>query len=130
MNAEDSEREEIRQRARLEERHRLALYLHDSIGQTLCTAKLQLTRIQAALRQPLDPATQAWVQTTIEGLNPELDTTMQAIRDKLVDLDVAALTELDLTATLEHECAGFMRRTGIPCARRVESLDVDAHDAP
>src|SRR5688500_16202210 len=105
----------MREKARAEERHRLAMYLHDSIGQILCLTKLQLSRIQDALRQPLDAGRQAWLQTTVDSLIPEMDTAMQAIQEKLFDLGVTVLAEVSLAAALEQECAAFIRRTGIPC---------------
>jgi two-component system, NarL family, sensor histidine kinase UhpB len=126
LNDERRGRGNAAERVRAEERHRLALYLHDSIGQILCLTKLQLSRIQDALRQPLDPGRQAWLQTTIDSLIPEIDTAVQAIKEKLLDLDLTALTEVGLAATLEEECAAFIRRTGMPCERRFESLDLDA----
>ena len=46
MNSESFNARDIRQTVRAEERHRLAVELHDSIGQVLCLARLQLFRIQ------------------------------------------------------------------------------------
>jgi two-component system, NarL family, sensor histidine kinase UhpB len=125
MGSEDFNPNDTSQNARLEERHRLALYLHDSIGQTLCLTKLQLTRIQDAIRQPRDAGRQVWLQTTVESLIREMDTAMQAIKEKLVDLEVTPLMEGGLAATLERECAAFIHRTGIPCERHLESLDLE-----
>ena len=59
------------ERMRAEERHRLSLYLHDHVGQVLALTKLQLARIQQALREPVDPAKQAWLQITVDSLIPE-----------------------------------------------------------
>jgi signal transduction histidine kinase len=126
MDDQDSTPNESIQRARLEERHRLARCLHDSIGQVLCLAKLQLIRIQEALRQPFDPGRQAWLQTTIDSLIPEIDTAVQAIQDKVFDLDFTVRTEVGVRAALEQECVAFSRRTGIPCERHLESLDLEA----
>ena len=126
MDSDDCPLNDSRESARAEERHRLALYLHDSIGQLLCLAKLQLTRIQDALRQPIDSERHAWLQRTVDALLPELNTAVQAIQAKVFELDLTVLSEVGLTATLAHECAAFIRRTGIPCAGRFEPLDVDA----
>lgn len=59
MTREDLERDEIWKKARAEERRRLAAYLHDHIGQTLCLTKLQLTRMRHTLDGSMDPAKQA-----------------------------------------------------------------------
>ncbi|WP_447985578.1 sensor histidine kinase [Nitrospira sp. Nam74] len=121
LNPDDST-----ERARAEERHRLALYLHDHIGQTLTLAKLQLTRIQQTLREPLDPAKQAWLQTTVDSLIPELDGAMRAVQEEVFVLNPAGLAEVGVIATLEEDCEVFSHRTGIQCDRRCEPLDLDA----
>ena len=126
MDGEGLEPDDSTERVRAEERHRLARYLHDHIGQILTLAKLQLVRIQQTLREPLDPAKQAWLQATVDSLIPELDAVMQAIQEELFILDLTGLTEVGLTAMLEQECAAFSRRTGIPCDRRFEALNLDA----
>jgi signal transduction histidine kinase len=120
------EQDEIQKKVQADERHRLALYLHDHIGQTLTLAKLQLTRIQQALREPLDPGKQAWLQATVDSLIPELDTVMQAVREEIFLLNPTGLTEVGLTTMLEQECVAFSRHTGIECDRRVEALNLDA----
>ena len=51
---------------------------------------------------------------------------MHAIQQKIFSVDLTALTAVGLTATLDQECAAFIRRTGTPCERRFESLDLDA----
>jgi signal transduction histidine kinase len=126
MNAERRDPDDAAERVRADERHRLALYLHDSVAQVLALAKLQLTRIQTAVREPLDPSKQAWLQTTVDALIPELDAAIQAIQEEVFTLNVTALTEVDLTVALQQECATFRRRTGIPCDARFEALDLDA----
>lgn len=87
--------------------------------------KLQLARIQQALREPVDPAKQAWLQTTVDSLIPELDAVMQTLQEEVFVLSPTGLTEVGLTAMLEQECVGFRRRTGIPCDSRCESLNLD-----
>lgn len=124
MNAARPEPDDAAERVRAEERHRLALYLHDTVAQVLALAKLQLTRIQATVREPLDPGKQAWLQTTVDALIPELDAAMQAIQEEMFTLNVTALTAVDLTVALQQECAIFRRRTGIFCEGRFEALDL------
>lgn len=125
MDGERLEPDDAAESVRADERHRLALYLHDSIGQTLSLAKLQLARIQHALREPLDRSRHAWLQTTVDSLIPEIDTAMQAIQEEVFNLNVTGLTERGLTLAVEQECVAFSRRTGIPCYGRCEPLDLD-----
>jgi signal transduction histidine kinase len=89
MNSESFNARDIRQTVRAEERHRLAVELHDSIGQVLCLARLQLSRIQDALRQPLDAGRQTWLHTTLDTLIPEIDTAVQAIQQKIFSVDLS-----------------------------------------
>lgn len=129
MADEARKRDNTAERVRAEERHKLGLYLHDSIGQVLCLTKLQLTRIQDAIRQSLNLDRQAWLQTTVESLIREMDTAMNTLKEHLLDLDATPLIEGDLAATVEQECAAFIRRTGIPCERHLESLDLETQES-
>jgi signal transduction histidine kinase len=126
MDGEGLKPDDSSERVRAQERHRLARYLHDHIGQTLTLAKLQLTRIQQTLREPLDPAKQAWLHTTVDSLIQELDGAMRAVQEEVFVLNSAGLGEVGLAAMLEEECVAFSRRTGIQCDRRCEPLDLDA----
>lgn len=126
MNGEGRERGDTAGTVRAEERHRLALYLHDHVAQVLSLAKLQLSRIQQALREPLDPSKHAWLQTTVDSLIPELNAVMQAVQEEVFLLDPTGLTEVGLTPAIEQECVAFSHRTGIPCDGRCEPLDLDA----
>jgi two-component system sensor histidine kinase UhpB len=126
MARDDLDRDEILKKARADERHRLAAYLHDSIGQALCLTKLQLSRMRETLEGSIDPAKQTWLQGTIDSLLPELDTALEAIREEVFRLHTPDLTEVGLTPALELACVGFSRRTGIRCDRHIESLDLDA----
>jgi signal transduction histidine kinase len=85
-NNENSESEKVRETVRAEERHRLALDLHDTLGQVLALTKLQLVRIQQALRQQIHPDRQAWLQTTIDALIPEIDLAMQTVQTQVFSL--------------------------------------------
>lgn len=126
MDGQGLEPDDPGERAREDERHRLALYLHDSVGQALCFVKLQLARIQQDLRVPLDSAKHAWLQRTVDALIPEMDTVIQAIQAEALRLSVTARMEVGLTVALQRECAAFMRRTGILCDGRFECVDLDA----
>lgn len=125
MEGEHPDPDDTAKRVQAEERHRLALYLHDYVGQGLALAKLQLVRIQHALREPLDPRKQAWLHTIVDSLIPELDAALRAVQEEVFLLHPTGLTEAGLTSVLEQERAAFNRRTGIPCDGRFESLNLD-----
>lgn len=125
-NNENSESEKVRATVRAEERHRLALDLHDTLGQVLALTKLQLVRIQQALRQQIHPDRQAWLQTTIDALIPEIDLAMQTVQTQVFSLTQPVFKGGELASALDNECQAFSRRTGIPYHGRFESLNLDA----
>jgi signal transduction histidine kinase len=128
MNGHDLDSDDIREKVRAEERQRLSLELHDTVGQVLVLAKLQLVRMQQSLSQPLDAPTRAWLQGILTSLIPEIDNALQMVQTATFRLYAAGLTEAGLVATLEKECTTFTHRTGIRCEGRFEplSLDVEA----
>ena len=105
----------IRDRVRAEERHRLALELHDTVGQTLVLTKLQLARMQQQLREPLNADTHAWLQTALEALIPEVDLAIQTVQSEIFTLRLPASTDEGMPAGFQLECQAFRRRTGIGC---------------
>ena len=125
-NDENLESEKIRETVRAEERRRLALDLHDTLGQVLALTRLQLARIQQAVRDPIHPDRQAWLQTTIDALVPEIDLAMQTVQTQMFSLLQPVYREGELASALDNECQAFSRRTGIPCHGRCESLNLDA----
>jgi len=126
MNGDIQGSDEIRERIRAEERQRLSLELHDTVGQTLVLAKLQLSRMQKSLNQPPDAATQIWLHNMLMSLIPEIDAALQMVQTATFTLYAAGLTEVGLAATLEKECAAFTRRTGVHCEGRFEPLALEA----
>lgn len=126
MDGELPRSEDLRERVRAEERQRLGRELHDTVGQALVLAKLQLTRMQDSLNQPVDAARRVWLQNMLTSLIPEIDSALQTVQTATFRLYGAGLTEVGLVATLHNECDAFTRRTGIHCDGRLEPLALDA----
>jgi signal transduction histidine kinase len=126
MNGQNQGSDDIRERVRAEERKRLGLELHDTVGQVLVLAKLQLARMQQSLSQPLDATTRTWLQKILTALIPEIDNALQMVQTATFTLYAAGLTEAGLVATLEKECTMFTHRTGIRCEGRFEPLFLKA----
>jgi signal transduction histidine kinase len=126
MNGQNLDSDDIRERVRAEERQRLSLELHDTVGQVLVLTKLQLARMQQSLSQPLDATTRTWLQEILTALIPEIDNALQMVQTATFTLYAAGLTEVGLVATLEKECTMFTHRTGIRCEGRFEPFSLDA----
>jgi signal transduction histidine kinase len=125
MNGQTLGPDEIRDKVRAEERQRLSRELHDSVGQALVLAKLQLARMQQSLTQPPDAATWIWLQGILTSIIPEIDTALQMVQTATFTLHAAGLTEVGLVATLEKECSSFAHRTGIHCEGHFEPLSLN-----
>jgi signal transduction histidine kinase len=126
MNGQNQDSDDIRERVRAEERQRLSLELHDTVGQVLVLTKLQLARMQQSLSQPFDATTRTWLQEILTALIPEIDNALQMVQTATFTLYAAGLTEVGLVATLEKECTMFTHRTGIRCEGRFEPFSLDA----
>jgi len=74
-NTDCSEPQEGRDSLRAEERHRLALELHDTVGQALALAKLQLVRMQQKLREKRVIRRSTWLRrASFKDTNWDVDT--------------------------------------------------------
>jgi Signal transduction histidine kinase len=94
MNGHNLDSDDIREKVRAEERQRLSLELHDTVGQVLVLAKLQLVRMQQSLSQPLDAPTRTWLQGILTSLIPEIDNALQMVQTATFTLYAAGLTEV------------------------------------
>jgi signal transduction histidine kinase len=94
---------------REEERRRVALQIHDTLGQNLLALRLDV----AALHQQT-AAHQSRLHHRASAALANLDDTIGAIRQLIADLRPFQL-ELGLQAALEWECNKFRRSSGIVC---------------
>lgn len=96
------------QRAREDERHRLARDLHDELGALLTSAKLDAARIRSRLAG-LAPEAEA----RLAHLTATLDSIIALKRRIVEDLRPSALTHLGLVATLEILLREFSDASGL-----------------
>ena len=94
---------------REDERRRIALEIHDTLGQNLLALRLDV----AALHQHT-AARQTRLHDWVGAALANLDSTIGAIRQMITDLRPFQL-ELGLQAALEWECNKFRRSSGIAC---------------
>lgn len=90
------------------ERHRIAVGLHDQIGQTLAVTRMKLD----SLRNSEPDATR---DVAFEELTTLLDDTVRATRSLTFELSPPMLYELGLEAALRALATQMSERDGIPC---------------
>lgn len=98
------------QSVREEESTRIALEIHDELGQALTGLKMDLTWLNK--RMPPDQAT---LSEKVGSMLKLIDSTIQTVRRISTELRPGVLDDLGLVAALEWQSDEFQRRTGIRC---------------
>lgn len=105
------------QSAREEEKKRIALDIHDRLGQSLTGLKLDLSSL--ALRLGKD----AEGRRRVKDIFRSLDETIRTVREISTELRPAVLDNLGLKAAIEWQARELQGRTGLRCR-----LDLSARD--
>ena len=100
---------------REEERTRIALEVHDVLGQALTGLKLDVTWVHKRITESIEPAQHAAVLARLASARELLDSTIQSVRDIATTLRPGVLDELGLEAAVEWQAQEFQHRTGIVC---------------
>jgi signal transduction histidine kinase len=95
--------------AREGERKRIARNIHDELGQSLSTLKLDLSLLQDELGSQPGP-----IRNRIEGMALVVGASIKSVKRIISELRPQVLDDLGLTAALEWEAEEFQKRTGIP----------------
>lgn len=106
------------ERARAEERSRIARELHDSISQDLFSVNLIAGGLQRAL-----PASSP-LQSEISAMRGTIEGTMNEMRALLLELRPTALDERGLVPALMDLCAAYQERLGVTIDARLDPVDV------
>lgn len=100
---------------REEERTRIALEVHDVLGQALTGLKLDVAWAHKRITESIVPAQHAAVLARLASARELLDSTIQSVRDIATTLRPGVLDELGLEAAVEWQAREFQHRTGIVC---------------
>ena len=100
---------------REEERTRIALEVHDVLGQALTGLKLDVAWAHKRITESLEPAQRAAVLKRLVSAMELLDSTIQSVRNIATTLRPGVLDELGLQAAVEWQAREFQHRTGISC---------------
>ncbi|MDQ4122693.1 MAG: DUF4118 domain-containing protein [Acidobacteriota bacterium] len=115
---------------REEERKRIALEIHDELGQALTGLKMEIHLLKNQIN---NDETKKAAQATrkIEDLLRLIDSTVQTVRRISTELRPAILDDLGLIAAIEWQSQEFERRTGISChvSTNLEDIEIKPESA-
>ena len=104
---------------REEERTRIALEVHDVLGQALTGLKLDVVWIHKRITESNESAGHAAVLARLDSARELLDSTIQSVRDIATTLRPGVLDEIGLEAAVEWQAQEFQHRTGVACATTI-----------
>ncbi|MHB8522055.1 MAG: sensor histidine kinase [Limisphaerales bacterium] len=99
------------QYVREEERTRIAREVHDELGQSMSSLKMDLAWLCSRLPRDLKP-----LHVKIKSMSAHIDAIIQAIRRISTELRPGILDDFGLVAAIEWQAHEFQTRTGIECA--------------
>ena len=105
---------------REEERTRIALEVHDVLGQALTGLKLDVAWVHKRITESIESARHAAVLARLDSARELLDSTIQSVRDIATTLRPGVLDELGLEAAVEWQAQEFQQRTGIACETTIK----------
>lgn len=100
---------------REEERTRIALEVHDVLGQALTGLKLDMAWIHKQIIESSESIQRAAVLERLASALEFLDSTIRSVREIATTLRPGVLDELGLAAAVEWQAREFYHRTGITC---------------
>ena len=104
---------------REEERTRIALEVHDVLGQALTGLKLDVAWVHKRITESIESARHAAVLARLDSARELLDSTIQSVRDIATTLRPGVLDEIGLEAAVEWQAQEFQHRTGIACGTTI-----------
>lgn len=131
-NALKASREELQmlsaniQNVREEEKTRIARELHDDLGQQLTALKMDLSILDATLKEGGSAADAA---AHIGGMHALIDATVASVRRIAADLRPVMLDDLGPVPAIEWLVAEFTKRYGIPVKTRIHQDEFDFNPA-
>ena len=110
------------QSIREKERMDIAREIHDELGQTLTTLKMDLFWVKNRL-----PGDERHLHEKLHSMVELVDKTGESVHRIVAELRPGLLDDLGLSAAIEWQAEEFQRRTGIPCEVYVDAEDMVAN---
>lgn len=115
------------QTSREEERRRIALEIHDQLGQALTGLKMEIHLLNRQIKDSCHPAADS-INVLIKDLLRQTDDTILTVRRIATELRPPILDDLGLVAAVEWQAQEFARRTEISCvfSSNIENIELDS----
>lgn len=113
------------QTLREEERKRIALEIHDELGQALTGIKIETHFLKRKIDEIDNPLKSAEAGEKAEDLLHLIDATIHTVRRIATELRPPILDDLGLVAAIEWQSQEFGRLTGISCLLSVNVEDIE-----
>ena len=110
------------QALREREKSELAREMHDSIGQSLTSMKIELSLLRKKLSANADPNELA---KRLDEIGSSLDETILSVKAISTELRPGVLDKFGLAAAIEWQCEEFARRMEIECKSNVPILEIN-----
>jgi signal transduction histidine kinase len=109
------------------EQKRIAREIHDELGQELTGLKLGIHLLKRNVVARVDGESRSAMETEIDGLSKQVDSTIGAVRRIATDLRPSVLDDFGLVAAIDWQTNEFGERSGIECifSSNVSNLDID-----
>lgn len=116
---------------REEERGRIALEVHDVLGQALTGLKLDLSWVSKQLVDAHGSFDLPSLQSRLMASVKLVDATIQSVREIVTTLRPSVLDQLGLEAAVEWQAQEFGKRTGIACTTSIspDHISVNAQQS-
>lgn len=111
-----------------EERKRIALEIHDELGQSLTGLKMEMHQLNWQIKDENNQLNNSFTSAKIEDLLNTVDDSILSVRRIATELRPPILDDLGLVAAIEWQSQEFQRRTGIICelAANVEHTELNS----
>jgi signal transduction histidine kinase len=109
---------------REQERKRIALEIHDELGQSLTGLKMEIHLLNRQIKDSCHPGTES-INGKIKDLLHLIDSTIGTVRRIATELRPPILDDLGLLAAIEWQLEEFGRRTNVSCdiSSNIESIE-------
>ncbi|MCY7344913.1 MAG: sensor histidine kinase [Pyrinomonadaceae bacterium] len=116
------------QTLREDERKRIALEIHDELGQALTGLKMETYLLKKQIAEAETPEKCRKTDEKIDELLHLIDGTIVSVRRIATELRPAILDDLGVIAAIEWQSREFQRRTGVACefSANVEDLNLNS----